>query len=311
MAREHEMLTVQSGDVKLAVYVSGSRRAPPLILVHGYPDSAAVWAPIRARLAKRYRVIAYDVRGAGASDAPRRRADYTLARLAEDLKAVADATCGNRPFHLVGHDWGSIQCWEAVTDPAFRGRIASYTSISGPCLDHVFRAKMRLKQSLKSWYIAFFHLPVVPSLVWRLGGAALWPRWLQLTERVRPERDPAQLKNALNGLQLYRANFLARARRPRERYAQAPVQILVPVRDRYVTPEMSVDLERWLGEHVREEIDGAHWIVVRDPELIAARIDRFAAAHERPVAAARPAAAPATASAPVQRNAGRRLNSVS
>lgn len=148
MARAHEMLTVQSGDVKLAVYVSGSRRAPPLILVHGYPDSAAVWAPIGARLAKRYRVIAYDVRGAGASDAPRRRADYTLARLAGDLKAVADATCGGRPFHLVGHDWGSIQCWEAVTDPAFRGRIASYTSISGPCLDHVFRAKMRLKQSL-------------------------------------------------------------------------------------------------------------------------------------------------------------------
>jgi hypothetical protein len=128
---------------------------------------------------------------------------------------------------------------------------------------------------------------------------------------VRPERDPAQLKNALNGLQLYRANFLARARRPRERYAQAPVQILVPVRDRYVTPEMSVDLDRWLGEHVREEIDGAHWIVVRDPELIAARIERFAAAHERPVAAATPAAAPATASAPVQRSAGRRLNSVS
>ncbi|KWE54052.1 alpha/beta hydrolase [Burkholderia ubonensis] len=299
MARASEMLTVQSGDVKLAVYASGSRRAPPVILVHGYPDSARVWEPVRARLAKRYRVIAYDVRGAGASDAPRRRADYTLARLADDLKAVADATCGGRPFHLVGHDWGSIQCWEAVTDPALRGRIASYTSISGPCLDHVFRARMRLRQSLKSWYIAFFHLPLVPSLVWRLGGAALWPRWLQLTERVRPERDPAQLKNALNGMQMYRANFIARARRPRERHAQAPVQILVPVRDRYVTPEMSAGLDRWLGEHVREEIDGAHWIVLRDPGLIAARIDRFAAAHETKTAA------------PVQRIAGKRLNNVS
>ncbi len=299
MTRASEMLIVQSGDVKLAVYVSGPRRAPPVILVHGYPDSAAVWAPIRARLAKRYRVIAYDVRGAGASDAPRRRADYTLARLAEDLKAVADTTCGGRPFHLVGHDWGSIQCWEAVTDPALRGRIASYTSISGPCLDHVFRAKLRLRQSLKSWYIAFFHLPLVPSLVWRLGGAALWPRWLQLTERIRPEPDPAQLKNALNGMQLYRANFLARARRPRERHAQAPVQILVPMRDRYVTPEMTVGLERWLGEHVRAEITGAHWVVLRDPDLIASRIDRFAAAHE------------GTTAAPAQPIAGRRLNNVS
>ena len=78
----------------------------------------------------RYRVIAYDVRGAGASDAPRRRADYTLERLAADLKAVADATCGGRPFISRRPRLGSIQCWEAVTDPAFGGRIASYTSIS-------------------------------------------------------------------------------------------------------------------------------------------------------------------------------------
>lgn len=293
------MLTVKSGDLRLAVYVSGPRRSPPVNLVHGYPDSAAVWEPVRARLAARYRVITYDVRGAGASDAPRGRAGYTLARLAEDLRAVADAACGDRPFHLVGHDWGSIQCWEAVTDPAFGSRIASYTSISGPCLDHVFRARMRLRQSLKSWYIAFFHLPVVPSLAWRLGGARLWPRWLQLTEKIRPEPDPAQLRNALNGLQLYRANFIERARRPRERHAQAPVQILVPLRDRYVTPEMSLDLDRWLGDHVREEIDGGHWIVRRNPDLIATRIDRFAAAHDK------------QAAAHAQRSVGRRLNSVS
>ncbi|WP_179402055.1 alpha/beta fold hydrolase [Burkholderia guangdongensis] len=286
------MLTVRSGDVNLAVYVSGPRRAPPVILVHGYPDSAAVWEPIRARLAKRYRVIAYDVRGAGASDAPRRRADYSLARLADDLKAVADATCADRPFHLVGHDWGSIQCWEVATDPTFRQRLASYTSISGPCLDHVFRAKPRLGQSLKSWYIAFFHLPLVPSLAWRLGGAALWPRWLRLTERIRAKRDPTQLRNALNGLNLYRANFIARARHPRGRYAQTPVQILVPMRDRYVTPELSLDLDRWLGDYVREEIDGGHWVVLRDPDLIASRIDRFAAAHDgRALALARPTAA--------------------
>jgi hypothetical protein len=85
---------------------------------------------------------------------------------------VAEATCGARPFHLVAHDWGSIQCWEAVTDPANAARLASYTSISGPCLDHVFRAPTNFRQTLKSWYIAFFHLPLVPQLVWRLGGAA-------------------------------------------------------------------------------------------------------------------------------------------
>jgi pimeloyl-ACP methyl ester carboxylesterase len=299
-----DTLSVEAGDVRLAVYVSGPRDAPPIVLVHGYPDSAAVWEPVRAQLDARYRVISYDVRGAGASDAPESRAAYRLERLAADLAAVADATCGARPFHLVGHDWGSIQSWEAVTDAAFKGRIASYTSISGPCLDHAsfglrggagagadraeqpkpLQAATRpfgsgLRQTLKSWYIFFFHLPLLPELVWRAGGTRMWPLWLRLTERVRPERDPAQTRNAINGLNLYRANFIDRLLHPRVRHAHAPVQFIVPLRDRYVGPQLSIGLEGWLGAYSRTEIDAGHWVVLREPERVAAGIERFVEQH--------------------------------
>jgi pimeloyl-ACP methyl ester carboxylesterase len=294
-----DTLSVEAGDVRLAVYVSGPRDAPPIVLVHGYPDSAAVWEPVRALLDARYRVISYDVRGAGASDAPATRSAYRLERLAADLAAVADATCGTRPFHLVGHDWGSIQSWEAVTDPAFSGRIASFTSISGPCLDHaalnlrggdanssgITNTRIKrpfgsgIRQTLKSWYIFFFHLPWLPELVWRAGGARLWPLWLRVTERVRPSRDPAQTRNAINGLALYRANFIDKLLRPRSRPAQAPVQFIVPLRDRYVGPELSLGLEGWLGAYERVEIDAGHWVVLRDPARIAAAIDGFVQRH--------------------------------
>ncbi|MDE1181761.1 alpha/beta fold hydrolase [Paraburkholderia sp.] len=289
----HDAFTVDSGDAahtRLAVYVSGPRDAPPIIFVHGYPDSACVWEPIRALLDARYRVISYDVRGAGASDAPRACIDYRLERLADDLAAVADATCGpHRAFHLVGHDWGSIQSWEAATRDAFAGRIASFTSISGPSLDHA-SAGLRgdgpkkpfgssVRQLLKSWYILFFHLPLVPELVWRAGGAHAWPLWLRITEDLRVRRDPSQLRNAINGLNLYRANFVDRLRRPDPRRAIAPVQFLVPMRDRYVGPLLSVGLETWTGPNVREEIDAGHWVVLRDPARIAASIDRFVASH--------------------------------
>jgi len=291
------MRDVQAVDtkdgVRLAVYVSGPRDAPPVVFVHGYPDSAAVWEPIRALLDARYRVIAYDVRGAGASDAPRSRAAYRLEHLAADLAAVADVTCGARPFHLVGHDWGSIQGWEAVTDDALRGRIASFTSISGPCLDHAslgLRGDAAQKaarpsgagarQMLKSWYIGFFHLPLVPELVWRLGGAAGWRLWLRVTERVRARRDPAQLRNALNGLALYRANFIERLLRPRARHAHAPVHFIVPLRDRYVGPALSLGLDAWVGPHSRDEIDAGHWVVLRDPARVARSIEGFVATHE-------------------------------
>lgn len=298
-----DTLSVEAGDVRLAVYVSGPRGAPPVVLVHGYPDSAAVWEPVRAQLDARYRVIAYDVRGAGASGAPATRRAYRLERLAADLAAVVDATCDARPFHLVGHDWGSIQGWEAVTDPAFKGRIASYTSISGPCLDHASfglrggrhgngnrngnggaetaHSKTKppfgssVRQTLKSWYIFFFHLPWLPELVWRAGGARLWPLWLRVTERVRPARDPAQLRNAVNGLNLYRANFIDKLLRPRARRAHAPVQFIVPLRDRYVGPPLSLGLECWLGAYERIEIDAGHWVLLSEPERIAANIERF------------------------------------
>ncbi|MFM0732075.1 alpha/beta fold hydrolase [Paraburkholderia sediminicola] len=302
-----DTLSVEAGDVRLAVYVSGPRDAPPIVLVHGYPDSAAVWEPVRAQLDARYRVISYDVRGAGASGAPASRAAYRLERLAADLAAVADATCGTRPFHLVGHDWGSIQSWEAVTDPAFKGRIASYTSISGPCLDHAsfglrggagaagadpaeqpepHQAAKRpfgsgLRQTLKSWYIFFFHLPLLPEFVWRAGGARMWPFWLRLTERVRPERDPAQTRNAINGLNLYRANFIDKLLHPRARLAHTPVQFIVPLRDRYVGPELSIGLEGWLGAYSRTEIDAGHWVVLCEPERIATAIEGFVEQHRQ------------------------------
>lgn len=283
--------TVVSDGVRLAVRAGGPPDATPIVLVHGYPDSAAVWEPIRSLLDEQFRVIVYDVRGAGASEAPSHRSGYRLPQLAADLACVAEATCGARPFHLVGHDWGSIQCWEAVTDESLRGRIASFTSISGPCLDHAAHALRgdgattaslgtRLVQLLKSWYIAFFHLPFVPELTWRVLGVRAWPQWIKLTEGIRVDVDPALLRNALNGLELYRANFIERMRKPRPRHAHAPVQFVVPLRDRYVGPALSIGLERWLGGYTRVEVDAGHWVVLRDPECVAEHIRRFVRAHE-------------------------------
>ena len=127
---------VDGPDGPLAVQQWGSPGRSTIVFIHGYPDHSGIWARIAPLLADQWQVVAYDVRGAGASFVPARTADYQLPRLVADLRAVIDALSPDRPVHLVAHDWGSIQGWEAVTDPTLRGRIASYTSCSGPCLDH-------------------------------------------------------------------------------------------------------------------------------------------------------------------------------
>lgn len=124
---------VTSGTVQLAVREEGAPENPTVVLLHGYPDTGAVWDEVTERLRHRFHVVTYDVRGAGDSTVPGDEAAYALPELVGDLHAVIDAVSPARPVHLVGHDWGSIQGWDAVTSSALDGRIASFTSISGPC----------------------------------------------------------------------------------------------------------------------------------------------------------------------------------
>ena len=80
--------TVYSGEVELAVAEGGDSRRPTVVFIHGYPDTKELWDEVLARLGRRYHLVAYDVRGAGASSRPRGPAAYDLARLADDLEAV-------------------------------------------------------------------------------------------------------------------------------------------------------------------------------------------------------------------------------
>ena len=122
---------INAGDVRLAME-RGDPASPTVVLVHGYPDTSGVWDELAERRAGRFHVVAYDVRGAGASTAPGSTEGYAFARLIADLETVITEVSPDRPVHLVGHDWGSLQCWEAVSTPRLAGRVASFTSMCGP-----------------------------------------------------------------------------------------------------------------------------------------------------------------------------------
>lgn len=257
---------IEGDGVGLAVYERGDPARPTVVLVHGYPDDHRIWDGVAERLAGRFHVVAYDVRGAGASGRPPGREPYGLARLVADLRAVADAVSPGEPVHLVGHDWGSIQGWEAVcTTPA---RFASYTSVSGPCLDHVGHWMRQagplraVRQLLSSWYIGLFRLPLLPELTWHSGLGGLL---LSLSERHRP----SSRADAVAGLGLYRANIRPRLRRPRERRTGVPVQIVVPLRDAYVTPEAAEAALRWAPHARVRRVRARHWMPATHPALTA------------------------------------------
>ena len=227
-------LTVTSADgTRIAVFEAGNPAGPVLVAVHGYPDNHTVWAPIVAELGDRYRVITYDVRGAGASGKPVAKVSYTIDRLIEDFAAVIDEVSPDAPVHLLAHDWGSIQAWGPVTDPRFADRIASYTSISGPSLDYVgtwMRDRSHpgasLKQAAKSWYIAAFQIPWLPERVVRSPRVEAGIAKAELKGRPETElANPVVRSEAdkVNGIKLYRANMPQRLARPRPQKTSVPV----------------------------------------------------------------------------------------
>jgi pimeloyl-ACP methyl ester carboxylesterase len=284
-----EQLRVQGDGVELAVYRWGQASAPTLLLVHGYPDNHEIWLPLVRELAADYRIIAYDVRGFGASQIPYKRLDYHLEKLANDLEAVIKATSADQPVHLVAHDWGSIQAWEAVTEPRIQPLLASYTSISGPCLDHVghwMRAKLKQKtphallqvlgQLLSSWYIALFHLPLLPELGWRLGLDKAWPQLLGKLEGLHNMAiSSSQRADGVHGVKLYRANFIRSLFRPRLRHTQVPVQLIVPTRDRFVRPQLFDQLQHWAPKLQRHEVKAGHWQLLVEPQQLAEWLREF------------------------------------
>lgn len=285
-----DTISVPSGDIQLSVNQYGKEGKPVLVFVHGYPDSSAIWDNVIPFLTKQYRVVTYDVRGAGKSDVPQKISDYQLRFLMQDLHAVIDAVSLGKPVHVIGHDWGSIQSWEAVTEPGAETRIASYTTISGPCLDHVghwFRQRFAsvspaemtaaAGQLLHSWYIFLFQLPWLAPKLWQMGLGKAWPKLLKNIEGITAEASPTQTSDGILGVNLYRANMIQRLLQPRRRIAQVPVQLVVAQQDNFVTPQLLSEISHWVPTLWRRDVNTTHWLQHSHPHQLAQWISEFVA----------------------------------
>ncbi|QII04336.1 alpha/beta fold hydrolase [Rhodococcoides fascians A25f] len=252
--------TVRTSGAELPVFEYGNPSArSTVLLVHGYPDNHHVFDPLIAELADTVRVIAYDTRGSGAA-VLEPAADVAIEQLARDAFAVVESIPGlTGKVHVFAHDWGSVQMWEAMAAPRATTAFASYTSVSGPSLDHLRQvARTRLVrpqrwpsligQLARSWYVFGFHLPVVgtrvPALLARLGA----------------EGDPTPtVADQQRGIALYRANVLRRVLRGPAARCVVPTTVVAPTHDRMLSPNLTDGLDRWIPDLRVVQVDAGHW----------------------------------------------------
>jgi pimeloyl-ACP methyl ester carboxylesterase len=266
--------------LRVHVALAGPEDAPPVVLLHGWPQNWWCWRHVIPLLADRFRLVMPDLRGHGWTDAP--RGGYGKEQLATDLLGTLDRLDLPK-VRLVGHDWGGWAGFLAcLREPA---RFESYVAINIP------PPSLRLypRAVLDFWRIAYqvvlaspagpLLLQQRPDLVRRAVRAGaqnleattdfdadLYARIMQEPERARAS------------CLIYRSFLLEDAPsllvgRYREAKLDVPTTLLYGTHDIVVRPWM---LRGGPGFHSQLEIrttDGAgHWLPEECPELVAATV---------------------------------------
>jgi pimeloyl-ACP methyl ester carboxylesterase len=292
-ALETTRISLSTG-VTLKVQMGGPRDAPPIILLHGFPESHRTWRHVAPALARDHFVIAPDQRGFGASDKPVGVEAYRVDATVGDILALADAFRIHR-FTLVGHDWGGAISWTAALRHPDRLKRLVIVNAPHPL---IFQRSVidDPAQRQASQYIRAFRSPMMEKGIDAMGVDAFFDKsfggHVDLSRIPSDERgaylDDWKQEGALTAmLNWYRASDLVvpamdeEARQPAWTHApfpkvRVPTLVLWGMRDKALLPLQLDGLSDLVeGLRVVRIEDAGHFVPWEKPEPVAAAIQDF------------------------------------
>ena len=248
----------------ISLYVEEHGSGVPVVLLHGWPDSARLWRhQIPFLTARGFRVIAPDMRGFGRSGRPDSVAAYALRHAVADVAGILDAL-DIGAAHVVGHDWGAAVAW--LTAMFCPDRVRKLVAISVP---HPL-APRTIRQDEMAWYQLFFQFTDIAEATIRHDDWA-WLRTFSrgdgdLGQAIADLSRPGALTASLNW---YRANLAPRmpGAPPQLPPVNAPTLGIWSDRDHYLDGERmerSADYVQgpWRYENVG---NASHWVPLDAP----------------------------------------------
>ncbi len=278
--------------VTLDVQVAGNPSHPPMILLHGFPESHRTWRHIVPDLAQDHFVLAPDQRGYARSSKPDGIAEYAPEKIVADLLALADQFGLDR-FTLVGHDWGGAVAWmAALKHPE---RVARLVIINAP---HPFVFQRTLfddpAQRAASQYITAFRNPNFEAHIESIGLATFFDTTFARhasAESVADEKpvylDQWSQPGALTGmLNWYRASAIVvpPVDETPDRPAfldgpfpptRMPVLVVWGLNDTALLPSQLESLGDYIPDLTIERVDAGHFVPWQNPHAVIAAIRRW------------------------------------
>ena len=275
------------GDVTLRVRHGGS--GPPLLLLHGYPETHLMWGGVAGELARDFTVVAPDLRGYGESSSPPTVADHeTFSKRAMAGDGVGlMRELGFDSFDVVGHDRGGRVAYRMALDSPSAVRRVTVMDVV-PTGEVWARADARL--ALGYWHWAFLALPepvpetlIAPDPEYfffdaEFGGAIRGFRPEAVADYGRAVRDPAVVHAMCED---YRAGATCDRRHDDEDHAAGrriacPVQVLWAGRGALASWYDTLEVWRgWADGVTGEALDCGHFMTEEKPAETLAAIRRF------------------------------------
>jgi pimeloyl-ACP methyl ester carboxylesterase len=251
----------------VSLHVEDHGSGTPVLLLHGWPDSAYVWRnQIPFLTGHGFRAIAPDLRGFGRSSRPVEVADYALSKSVGDVTGLLDAL-GVESAHVVGHDWGAAVAWVMAMSRPDRVQKLVVVSVGHPS------TPWSLRQHEMGWYELFFQFEGIAEATLPYDDWAWLSRFLRgAGDQERYEQDLARPGALTASLNWYRANLAPKMPGPTPELP--PVR--VPTLGIWSTNDHYLDRERMekSGAYVEapwryEVIEGAsHWIPLDAPDRL-------------------------------------------
>ncbi|MGF1479124.1 MAG: alpha/beta fold hydrolase [Cyanophyceae cyanobacterium] len=164
MFADFEHQVIDTGAVKINVVKGGS--GPPVLLLHGYPQTYVMWHKIAPRLAAEFTVVATDLRGYGDSDKPSAQADhsnYSKRAMAQDQIEVM-TQLGYSDFYLVGHDRGARVAHRLTLDRPERVKKLAVLDIA-PTYDMYTTTDREFASAYYHWFFLIQPHPFPETLI--------------------------------------------------------------------------------------------------------------------------------------------------
>ena len=150
---------------------------PPVLLLHGYPETHAMWHKVAPELARDYTVVCPDLRGYGDSSKPKGlpgHANYSKREMALDMVEVM-WKLGHRAFHLVGHDRGGRVAHRLARDHGRRVKSLTVLDIS-PTLKMYESTDMRFAKAYYHWFFLIQEAPLPETMLRTVGPNYVFKR---------------------------------------------------------------------------------------------------------------------------------------